>query len=180
MLHETSGSGYGSSKAVAEQVLRRASTETALKTIVVRIGQLSGSSVNGAWNRSDWVPIMLASAPFVHCLPCLPQVCLTLFCPLRNPRTQARQYGFRSLRGSPSTRPPRSSSTSGRRQRPSLATPSSTSSTLTPSHGTRLFKSSQTPTRSPSFPTRRGWSEWRHLLRRTPCTSSRASSNRAR
>ncbi|KAJ7475732.1 hypothetical protein FB451DRAFT_255063 [Mycena latifolia] len=68
------GNGYGTSKAVGEKILENASRSTPLQTISVRIGQLCGSAINGAWNETDWVPIMLQSAEHVRCLPSLHQI----------------------------------------------------------------------------------------------------------
>lgn len=44
--------GYGQSKFVAERLL--ASTE-GLPYVNARIGQLSGSCINGSWNTTDWL-----------------------------------------------------------------------------------------------------------------------------
>ncbi|KZT42318.1 hypothetical protein SISSUDRAFT_1041619 [Sistotremastrum suecicum HHB10207 ss-3] len=64
------GSGYGESKWVADALLHRIATSSpsphmktdgAIKVTSFRIGQLCGSTMNGAWNGSDWVPIILRS-----------------------------------------------------------------------------------------------------------------------
>ena len=35
----------------------------------MRVGQVSGSKRTGAWNISDWVPILVKSSLAVGCLP---------------------------------------------------------------------------------------------------------------
>jgi len=63
------GTGYGESKWVAEQVLARASKEVGLNVSIWRIGQLAGSKINGAWNTTDWVPILIKSSRAIGALP---------------------------------------------------------------------------------------------------------------
>ncbi|KAH8102700.1 hypothetical protein BXZ70DRAFT_929500 [Cristinia sonorae] len=65
------GGGYGGSKYVVERVLKNAK-ESGLDTISVRIGQLSGSTTSGAWNVTDWVPIIVKSSVALGALPDLP------------------------------------------------------------------------------------------------------------
>lgn len=66
------GGGYGESKAVAEHLLWRASVERGLRVANIRIGQLCGSTTNGAWAPTDWVPAIVQSAQVLGCLPSLP------------------------------------------------------------------------------------------------------------
>ncbi|CCM01374.1 uncharacterized protein FIBRA_03424 [Fibroporia radiculosa] len=69
--HDTSaavGAGYGMSKFVVEEVLSNA-REVGLKTTVLRVGQICGSTRNGAWNTSEWVPILVKSSVSLGCLP---------------------------------------------------------------------------------------------------------------
>ena len=63
------GLGYGESKAVAERLLEMVRRERGLRTCNVRIGQLSGSTTNGCWATTDWVPIMVKSAITMGKLP---------------------------------------------------------------------------------------------------------------
>jgi thioester reductase-like protein len=58
--------GYGQSKFVAECLL--ASVE-GLPHVNARIGQLSGSHVNGSWNSTDWFPMILRSSETIKMLP---------------------------------------------------------------------------------------------------------------
>ncbi|KAF8215612.1 acetyl-CoA synthetase-like protein [Mycena galopus ATCC 62051] len=52
------GNGYGESKYVSERIL----AASGLDATSFRIGQLSGSTTNGAWATSDWVPAMVKSS----------------------------------------------------------------------------------------------------------------------
>ncbi|KAJ7575926.1 hypothetical protein C8J56DRAFT_1032190 [Mycena floridula] len=62
------GGGYGESKWCAEQILSKASDSTALKPIIVRVGQLSGG-INGNWNKNEWFPSLVRSSRFLKCIP---------------------------------------------------------------------------------------------------------------
>ncbi len=63
------GGGYGESKWVCEEMLTVAAAKTALRPIVVRVGQLSGVSTNGFWNPKEWVPSLFKSSVHIGCLP---------------------------------------------------------------------------------------------------------------
>lgn len=43
--------------------------KTGLKTINIRVGQLSGTGTNGFWSTTDWVPIIVASSLGLGVLP---------------------------------------------------------------------------------------------------------------
>ncbi|KAF8510926.1 hypothetical protein BU17DRAFT_55015 [Hysterangium stoloniferum] len=62
------GSGYSESKWIAERILEEAAKRTALKPIIVRIGQMTSNS-SGAWNSTDWLPAMLRSGQLIGALP---------------------------------------------------------------------------------------------------------------
>ncbi|OBZ79958.1 L-aminoadipate-semialdehyde dehydrogenase large subunit [Grifola frondosa] len=62
------GNGYSESKWVSERLLAAAASKTRLQPVVVRVGQLSGSN-SGAWNSTDWVPVLIRSSIHVGCLP---------------------------------------------------------------------------------------------------------------
>lgn len=62
------GQGYSESKWVAEQILNEAAKATPLQPVVVRIGQISGG-LNGSWNTSDWVPLIVKSSMKMGVLP---------------------------------------------------------------------------------------------------------------
>jgi len=63
------GGGYSESKWVCEEILSVAAAKTALRPIVVRVGQLSGVSTNGFWNPKEWVPSLFKSSVHIGCLP---------------------------------------------------------------------------------------------------------------
>lgn len=63
------GNGYGESKWVSEQILHIAGKETNLSTVIVRVGQLCGSSISGSWNEWEWFPSIIQSYSDVMCLP---------------------------------------------------------------------------------------------------------------
>lgn len=63
--------GYSKSKWVAEAICAKASETTRLtgKIKVLRIGQLTGDTENGVWNRSEAWPLMLSASRTLGCLP---------------------------------------------------------------------------------------------------------------
>lgn len=65
VLHQT---GYGQSKYVAERVLDNAA-HLGLPVHIVRAGQLSGNSQTGAWNASEYIPILIHSSISVGSIP---------------------------------------------------------------------------------------------------------------
>jgi thioester reductase-like protein len=67
------GMGYGESKWISEKILSVASSQTPLRPVIVRAGQISGG-VNGCWNPLEWMPAVVQSAKLVKCLPSLDQV----------------------------------------------------------------------------------------------------------
>ncbi|KAJ7888517.1 hypothetical protein B0H13DRAFT_2341919 [Mycena leptocephala] len=52
------GNGYGESKYVSEWIL----AVSGLEATSSRIGQVSGSSSNGPWSTTDWVPAIVKSS----------------------------------------------------------------------------------------------------------------------
>ncbi|THH03014.1 hypothetical protein EW145_g6601, partial [Phellinidium pouzarii] len=62
------GSGYGESKWVAEQILVKVSEETAMKTTIIRPGQLTGGG-GGGWNTHEWFPSLIKSSVSLGKLP---------------------------------------------------------------------------------------------------------------
>ncbi|EIN09185.1 hypothetical protein PUNSTDRAFT_113665 [Punctularia strigosozonata HHB-11173 SS5] len=68
--------GYSESKWTAERILQRASAAVpALRTTVVRVGQLAGGKT-GDWNTAEWLPSLIASGAKVQCLPSQPSFTL--------------------------------------------------------------------------------------------------------
>ena len=60
--------GYNESKWVSEQVLSAASASTPLKTVIVRVGQVSGGP-NGFWDTKQWLPAIAQSSKYIGCFP---------------------------------------------------------------------------------------------------------------
>ena len=60
--------GYGQSKYVSERVIVNA-TQAGLHATIVRVGQLSGVTTNGAWNTSENVPILFRSSIALGMIP---------------------------------------------------------------------------------------------------------------
>ncbi|KAF7798250.1 hypothetical protein EIP86_009467 [Pleurotus ostreatoroseus] len=56
-----SDTGYSSSKYVVEQMLRKAHVN-GFDVASLRVGQVCGSEASGAWNVTDWVPILVKSS----------------------------------------------------------------------------------------------------------------------
>lgn len=54
-------------------MLEIAATQTPLRSVIVRVGQVSGG-VNGCWNRHDWFPAIVQSATLSRSLPSLGKV----------------------------------------------------------------------------------------------------------
>lgn len=67
--HVGLGNGYGESKWVSERILDVAAQKTPLEPVVVRIGQLCGSTINGHWNPWEWFPAIVRSSRALKCLP---------------------------------------------------------------------------------------------------------------
>ena len=63
------GTGYGESKWVSERLLQIVREKTPVKTMVIRVGQLAGSRINGNWNTAEWFPAIVQSYKSVGCLP---------------------------------------------------------------------------------------------------------------
>lgn len=63
------GQGYGESKWVTEQILRRAAKESRLRTTAVRVGQLSGDTHVGGWSTSEWVPALVRASKRLGAIP---------------------------------------------------------------------------------------------------------------
>ncbi|KAF9258147.1 acetyl-CoA synthetase-like protein [Marasmius fiardii PR-910] len=63
------GSGYTESKWVAEEIILNTSQQSGLHAVIVRLGQICGSSKNGAWNTQEWVPTLIQSSVQLGCIP---------------------------------------------------------------------------------------------------------------
>ncbi|TFK32327.1 acetyl-CoA synthetase-like protein [Crucibulum laeve] len=63
------GGGYSESKWVAEKICARISSECGLRTLVVRVGQLSGDTAIGGWGPKEWVPLLVQMGRILGSLP---------------------------------------------------------------------------------------------------------------
>jgi thioester reductase-like protein len=62
--------GYGQSKYLAERMVTHASQVLGIKTIVARVGQVSGdASRKRGWNRREWFPSLVVSSLYIRALP---------------------------------------------------------------------------------------------------------------
>ncbi|KAJ3558403.1 hypothetical protein NM688_g950 [Phlebia brevispora] len=62
------GSGYSESKWIAEQILLSARDKIGVKSVICRLGQISGG-FNGYWNEREWFPSIVKSAVDLKCIP---------------------------------------------------------------------------------------------------------------
>jgi len=62
--------GYTQSKWVSERILEIAAEQTSLRSVMVRVGQVSGG-VNGCWNPLEWIPGIVQSSVLTKSLPSL-------------------------------------------------------------------------------------------------------------
>ena len=60
--------GYGQSKYVSEQLIVKAG-QAGLPATIIRVGQLSGETTNGAWNVNEYVPILFRSSIALGMIP---------------------------------------------------------------------------------------------------------------
>ncbi|KAF8525682.1 male sterility protein-domain-containing protein [Gautieria morchelliformis] len=60
--------GYGQGKYVSERILVNG-VDAGLRTTIVRVGQLSGTTTNGAWSSSEHVPILFKSSVALGMVP---------------------------------------------------------------------------------------------------------------
>ncbi|KAM0746573.1 acetyl-CoA synthetase-like protein [Meredithblackwellia eburnea MCA 4105] len=63
------GMGYAQSKWVAEKLCEIASETTPCRAVVLRIGQMVGSSLDGKWNETEAVSLQIKSAQTIGALP---------------------------------------------------------------------------------------------------------------
>jgi thioester reductase-like protein len=61
--------GYAESKWVAESLVLGARKQTGLRGGVVRVGQVSGDTTHGGWNKQEWVGAMAKAGQLVGALP---------------------------------------------------------------------------------------------------------------
>lgn len=80
------GMGYPESKWVCENMLSAASSANpGLKTTVVRVAQLCGTSgiigasARGCWNTKEWVPALVKASVQLGCIPLIDNVRTPLY-----------------------------------------------------------------------------------------------------
>ncbi|EGN94747.1 hypothetical protein SERLA73DRAFT_187804, partial [Serpula lacrymans var. lacrymans S7.3] len=61
--------GYAEAKYVAERIIDEACHRSGLNATVIRAGQLSGSTVNGFWTPSEYIPILFTSSHKLNLVP---------------------------------------------------------------------------------------------------------------
>ncbi|KAK9454723.1 male sterility protein-domain-containing protein [Dipodascopsis uninucleata] len=66
--------GYARSKLVTEHIVENAALTTGIHSRVLRIGQIVGDSVNGIWNDTEAIPLMIRSALVLHALPDIDEI----------------------------------------------------------------------------------------------------------
>jgi thioester reductase-like protein len=57
-ITRVNASGYSESKWVSERILWTAGQETAVRPVIIRVGQLCGG-INGNWNSREWFPSLV-------------------------------------------------------------------------------------------------------------------------
>jgi len=62
------GHGYSESKWVVERMLCKASEQTSLKPLIIRLGHVCGGQA-GNWDTSEWIPMLVRSGQVLKCLP---------------------------------------------------------------------------------------------------------------
>ncbi|GAA5820969.1 hypothetical protein JCM11251_001899 [Rhodosporidiobolus azoricus] len=67
--NDAQGMGYARSKWVVEKLCQIASETTPVRAVVLRIGQMVGSTQDGRWNETEAVSLMFKAADTVHALP---------------------------------------------------------------------------------------------------------------
>ncbi|KAI0031502.1 acetyl-CoA synthetase-like protein [Vararia minispora EC-137] len=65
----SAGMGYGESKWVSETILLNAREQVGLRSGVVRVGQVSGDTRIGGWNKQEWVGAIAKASQLVGALP---------------------------------------------------------------------------------------------------------------
>jgi thioester reductase-like protein len=65
-----SSTGYGQSKMISSSILFQGMQQLNIPSKIIRVGQVSGPrSELGAWNRSEWLPSIIASSLYLGLLP---------------------------------------------------------------------------------------------------------------
>ncbi|KAJ5701319.1 hypothetical protein N7488_008867 [Penicillium malachiteum] len=73
-LSYAQGMGYAQSKLVTEKIVSRAAGQTGITARVLRVGQTIGDTVNGIWNATEAIPMIIQTAKTIKALPQLNEV----------------------------------------------------------------------------------------------------------
>lgn len=99
-LSHAQNMGYARSKLVTEHIVKAADEKTGMVASVLRIGQIVGDTVNGLWNTTEAIPLMLQSVNVLGALPELDEV--SDYLPLDSKEPRLIEF-HRRLRGCQST-----------------------------------------------------------------------------
>ncbi|GAA5911302.1 hypothetical protein JCM8208_004325 [Rhodotorula glutinis] len=67
--HSAQGMGYARSKWVTEKLCQIASETAPVRAVVLRVGQMVGSTVDGRWNETEAMSLMIKTGDTLHALP---------------------------------------------------------------------------------------------------------------
>ncbi|TGO63777.1 hypothetical protein BOTNAR_0096g00130 [Botryotinia narcissicola] len=70
-LNYAQNMGYARSKLVTETVIGEAARQTGMLAKVLRVGQIVGDTMEGLWNSTEAISLMIRSATTLHALPAL-------------------------------------------------------------------------------------------------------------
>ncbi|ATZ47711.1 hypothetical protein BCIN_03g00210 [Botrytis cinerea B05.10] len=70
-LNYAQNMGYARSKLVTETVIGEAARQTGMLAKVLRVGQIVGDTIEGMWNSTEAISLMIRSATTLHALPAL-------------------------------------------------------------------------------------------------------------
>ncbi|KAI9651248.1 hypothetical protein NHQ30_001286 [Ciborinia camelliae] len=70
-LNHAQNMGYARSKLVTETIIREAAKQTGMDAKVLRVGQIVGDTVEGIWNSTEAISLMIRSATTLGALPAI-------------------------------------------------------------------------------------------------------------
>lgn len=83
-LNHAQKMGYARSKLVTETIIGEAVKQTGMMARVLRVGQIVGDTVEGLWNSTEAISLMIRSATTLGALPALEEVRMVLSTPERS------------------------------------------------------------------------------------------------
>ncbi|KAK7414427.1 hypothetical protein QQX98_006705 [Neonectria punicea] len=90
------GMGYAQSKLVCEHIVQKAVQNAGITARIIRVGQITADTVNGIWNESEAIPLLLSTVKTLRILPTLDETHRWLLV-----NTVARAFADISLSDSP-------------------------------------------------------------------------------